>query len=169
MSATIIRPSGAGLGQGGTKDATQSEVRREQGFMRSSVILAPLLMLPARASQPVGPTVAVMPGRDKSFEAFREDQALCRQLATDEVEGGAQHANTMQVATGVLGAGAAFGDGRGAAIGAGAGALGGAGLGGFSTARVHDSPAGTLRPGLFAVHDHATQSDPGHECDQGHA
>jgi hypothetical protein len=82
MSATIIRPSGAGLAQSGTKHATQPEVRREQDVMRPSATLVPLLMLAARASQPAAPTAAVMPGRDKSFEALR------RQFATDEVGGG---------------------------------------------------------------------------------
>lgn len=90
MSATISRPFAAGLTQGGIKDATQPDVRKGQGVMRSSVILAPLLMRAARASQPRGPTVAGMPGRDKSIEAFREDQALCQPFAANVVEGWTQ-------------------------------------------------------------------------------
>jgi hypothetical protein len=87
----------------------------------------------------MGPTVQVMPGPGKSFEAFQYDQASCRQFAEQSVAGQAQNANTRAVGaaaiTTVLGAGlgAAFGGGRGAAIGAASGALGGAGIGAMSS------------------------------------
>ncbi len=93
------------------------------------------LLLSGCAQTPLGPTVQVMPGPGKSFDAFQFDQAGCRQFAEQSVAGQAQNANNRAVGaaalTTVLGAGlgAAIGGGRGAAIGAGAGALGGTGIG----------------------------------------
>jgi hypothetical protein len=101
----------------------------------SAALLAPLLLLDACASTPLGPTVAVMPAPGKAFDVFQGDQALCRQFADGQVAGGAQQANNRQVGTAVVGTllgaglGAAIGGGRGAAIGAGAGALGGTAVG----------------------------------------
>jgi hypothetical protein len=97
--------------------------------------LASILLLSACASQPMGPTVGVMPAPGKPFDVFQADQALCKQFADQQVAGGAQQANNMQVGTAVVGTllgaglGAAIGGGRGAAIGAGAGALGGTAVG----------------------------------------
>ena len=102
---------------------------------RPAAILAPLLLLSACASEPMGPTVPVMPQPGKPFEVFQSDQALCKQYASSEVQGGAQQANNRQVGTAIIGTllgaglGAAIGGGRGAAIGAGAGALGGTAIG----------------------------------------
>jgi hypothetical protein len=100
-----------------------------------AALLAPALLLSACASEPVGPTVAVMPAPGKPFDVFQGDQALCKQFAADQTRGGAQDANNRQVGTAVVGTllgaglGAAIGGGRGAAIGAGAGALGGTAVG----------------------------------------
>jgi hypothetical protein len=102
---------------------------------RPAAILWPLLLLGACASEPLGPTVPVMPAPGKPFDVFQSDQALCKQFASNEVQGGAQQANNRQVGTAVVGTllgaglGAAIGGGRGAAIGAGAGALGGTAVG----------------------------------------
>jgi uncharacterized protein YcfJ len=97
--------------------------------------VAVLMLVSACAEAPMGPTVAVMPGPNKPFSAFQEDQAVCRQFAEQQV-GNAQQAETNQTLIGagvgtLLGAGlgAAIGGGRGAAIGAGAGALGGTAVG----------------------------------------
>ena len=101
----------------------------------SSAILAPLLLLSACVSEPMGPTVGVMPAPNKPFDVFQGDQAVCKQFASDQVQGGAQQANNQQVGTAVIGTllgaglGAAIGGGQGAAIGAGAGALGGTAVG----------------------------------------
>lgn len=113
---------------------------------RSAALLAPLLLLNACASEPMGPTVAVMPAAGKPFEVFQGDQALCKQYASGEVQGGAQSANNRQIGTAVVGTllgaglGAALGGGRGAGIGAGAGALGGTAVGA--------GPAGQAQGGL---------------------
>ncbi len=100
-----------------------------------AALLAPVLLLSACASEPMGPTVGVMPAPGKPFDVFQGDQALCKQYASGEVQGGSQQANNRQVGTAVVGTllgaglGAAIGGGRGAAIGAGAGALGGTAVG----------------------------------------
>lgn len=93
----------------------------------------------------MGPTVAVMPAPGKSFDAFQTDQAVCKQFASGQVQGGAQAANNQQVGTAVVGTllgaglGAAIGGGRGAAIGAGAGALGGTAVGAGPSQRTNYS------------------------------
>lgn len=100
-------------------------------FRLTAGVITPLLLLSACAQEPLGPTVGVMPAPGKPFDAFQADQAVCKSFASDQVRGGAQQANNMQVGTAVIGTllgaglGAAAGGGRGAAIGAGAGALGG--------------------------------------------
>jgi uncharacterized protein YcfJ len=101
----------------------------------SAAILTSLLVLSACASEPMGPTVAVMPAPGKPFDVFQSDQAVCKGFASQQVQGGAQQANNAQVGTAVVGTllgaglGAAIGGGRGAAIGAGAGAVGGTAFG----------------------------------------
>ena len=101
----------------------------------STAALTPVLLLSACATEPLGPTIPVMPAPNKPFDVFQGDQALCKQYASNEVQGGAQQANNRQVGTAVVGTllgaglGAAIGGGHGAAIGAGAGALGGTAVG----------------------------------------
>jgi hypothetical protein len=93
------------------------------------------LLLSGCAQTPMGPTVQVMPGPGKSFDAFQYDQAGCRQFAEQSVAGQAQNANTRAVGAAAIGTvlgaglGAAIGGGRGAAIGAGSGAIGGTAIG----------------------------------------
>jgi Putative peptidoglycan binding domain len=100
-----------------------------------SALTALGLLLWGCAQTPLGPTVQVMPGPGKSFEAFTYEQAICRQFAAGSVAGQAQAANTQAVGAAALGTilgaglGAAIGGGRGAAIGAGSGAIAGTGLG----------------------------------------
>ncbi len=93
------------------------------------------LLLSGCAQTPMGPTVQVMPGPGKSFEAFTYDQAGCKQFAEGAVAGQAQNANTRAVGAAAIGTvlgaglGAAIGGGQGAAIGAGSGAIAGTGVG----------------------------------------
>lgn len=101
----------------------------------TTALLAPVLLLSACASEPLGPTIGVMPAPNKPFDVFQGDQAICRQFASDQIRGGAQQSNDQQVGTAVVGTllgaglGAALGGGRGAAVGAGVGALGGTAVG----------------------------------------
>ena len=83
----------------------------------------------------MGPRVAVMPGQNKPFEVFQQDQAVCQQYANQQVGGQAQQANNQAVGSAVVGTllgaglGAAIGGGRGAAIGAAGGAVAGTAYG----------------------------------------
>jgi hypothetical protein len=84
----------------------------------------------------MGPTVQVMPGPGKTFDAFQNDQASCKVYASGQVQGQADAANQQAVGAGVLttvigaGLGAAVGGAYGnAGAGAAVGAASGAGLG----------------------------------------
>jgi uncharacterized protein YcfJ len=93
--------------------------------------VAALALLSGCASQPMGPRVAVMPGPNKPFSVFQEDDAVCRNFAQSRSAGVAESSNNSQIGTAVLGTvlgaglGAAIGGGQGAGIGAASGALGG--------------------------------------------
>lgn len=92
---------------------------------------------------PSGPNVAVMPGKNKSFEAFQNDNAVCmqfadRQLGVDPQENARSTAVAGAVTGAALGAvaGAALGDSsRAAGMGAGAGLLMGAAAGNNNAVR----------------------------------
>jgi hypothetical protein len=112
-----------------------------RSFKRPMIILVPLLLVSACATEPMGPTIPVMPAPGKPFAAFENDQAVCQQYASSQVQGGAQQANNQQVGTAVIGTllgaglGAAIGGGSGAAFGAGVGAIGGTSVGAGPAAR----------------------------------
>jgi uncharacterized protein YcfJ len=112
-----------------------------KGYSRIVAGLVAAAALSGCAEHPAGPTVAVMPGPGKSFEAFQTDQLVCRNYADQQVAGQAEAANNAQIGTAALatilgaGLGAAIDGGRGAAIGAGAGALGGTAVGGSNAQR----------------------------------
>jgi uncharacterized protein YcfJ len=92
-------------------------------------------LLAGCVTQPVGPTIPVMPGPNKSLEAFQADETVCEQYASQRVAGQAEAANDTAVGEAVLGTalgaglGAAIGGGRGAAIGAASGAVVGTSVG----------------------------------------
>ena len=92
-------------------------------------------LLSACATQPIGPTVQVMPAPNKPFNVFADDEAVCKQYASNQIGGAVENANTNALGGAVLGTvlgaglGAAIGGGRGAAIGAGTGAVVGTGIG----------------------------------------
>jgi hypothetical protein len=104
-------------------------------FRKAAPVIAAALLLEGCAMTPMGPTVQVLPGRGKPFEAFQQDQAVCMQYASQMVAGQADRANAMGVGAAVLGTalgaglGAAVGGGSGAGIGAASGAVLGTGLG----------------------------------------
>jgi peptidoglycan hydrolase-like protein with peptidoglycan-binding domain len=123
-----------------------------QGVRRASLLgaVAPVLLCTACAQTPMGPTVQVLPGQGKSFDAFQYDQFQCKQFAEQSVTGQAQNANNSAIAGGLIttalgaGLGAAIGAaggnaGAGAAIGAGAGALGGGAFGAASSSNAQFS------------------------------
>jgi len=109
--------------------------------LRTGIVVALAAALAAGcATIPPGPSVLVMPGSGKSFEAFAEDDAVCRQWAENRSGGRANETVNENLfagaaAGGALGAaagaliGAASGNaGAGAAIGAGAGLLAGSAM-----------------------------------------
>jgi hypothetical protein len=89
------------------------------------------------ATMPTGPSVTVLPGSGKSFEAFQSDDSICRQWAQQQIGTSPENAANQNLAGGAalgtligagLGAaiGAAYGNaGAGAAIGAASGLVGG--------------------------------------------
>jgi hypothetical protein len=117
-----------------TMPACPGRTQRLVAFATVSTLLA------GCAQTPLGPTVQVMPGPGRSFEAFQADQSNCKVYAADQVKGQAENANQRAVGAALLttllgaGLGAAAGSGWGAAgqgagIGAGAGAATGAAIG----------------------------------------
>jgi hypothetical protein len=124
---------------------------------RYGLAVLPMLALAACAvAPPSGPTVVAMPGPGKSFSAFQQDDAICRNYAQSQIpEAGQAAANAQNnsVATTAAGtllgaaAGAALGAaagnaGLGAAAGAGVGLLGGASVAGGNTQATADSLQG---------------------------
>jgi hypothetical protein len=101
---------------------------QERRHSRALLALAAGGLLAGCAQTPMGPTVQVMPGPGKTFDAFQSDQASCKSYAVGQVQGQASAANNQAVGaavvTTVLGAGlgAALGGGQGAATGAATGA-----------------------------------------------
>jgi outer membrane lipoprotein SlyB len=111
---------------------------RLRGIVLSATALA---LLAGCATRPLGPTVAVMPGANKNFDQFAQEQSVCKGYADQQVGGQPQQANNQAVGGAILGTalgaglGAAAGGGVGAAIGAASGAVVGTGLGaGYSNA-----------------------------------
>jgi hypothetical protein len=91
---------------------------------------------------PTGPSVMVMPGKDKTFEQFQADDGACRYYASQSIggqsPGQAAAASTvgsaaigtgLGAAAGALAGSAAGAVGTGAAVGAGAGLLLGSAVG----------------------------------------
>jgi uncharacterized protein YcfJ len=93
----------------------------------SMMAVSAVALLGACAEQPPGPTVPVMPGANKSFAAFQQDEATCEQYAGDNVAGRVKQENDRQTTGTVIGAvlgtaiGAAAGNTKGAIIGGVAG------------------------------------------------
>lgn len=109
------------------------------------IALMGVMVLSACVQTPMGSTVPVMPGPNKSLASFQNDQATCQQFAQQAVADQVQGANLRGLGTAALttalgaGLGGAIGGGRGAGIGAAAGALGGAGLGTVRSSNVQMS------------------------------
>ena len=114
-----------------------------RGFALAALGVAAAL-LSACANTPLGPTVAVMPGPNKSFELFAQEDQACRVFAANAVGDPNHEASARQLlggaATGAVigaiacalagdhrsaGAGAAIGTAIGATAATGSGALSG--------------------------------------------
>lgn len=109
------------------------------GPHRLSVLAAGVaasLLLAGCAPMPVGPSVAVMPGPNKPFEVFMQDDGLCRGWASHSIgvpghDAAAQQLLSSTVTGAAIGAvaGAMIGGNRGAGTGAGVGTVVGASAG----------------------------------------
>jgi hypothetical protein len=103
--------------------------------------LAVILGLSACATEPMGPTVQVLPAPNKPFDAFQDDQVVCKQYASQQISGQVDRANERGVGAAVIGTalgvglGAAVGGGRGAGIGAAGGAIVGSDVGAGTSSR----------------------------------
>jgi hypothetical protein len=98
---------------------------------------AAAVLLAACATVPSGPSMLVLPGSTKSFEAFRADDGVCRQFANEQIGGKtpSQAATSAGVGGAVVGtavgaaAGAAIAGSSGAGVGAGVGLITGTAVG----------------------------------------
>ena len=104
--------------------------------MKPSILaMAALVALGGCATQPLGPTVSVMPAPNKPFQVFQDDQAVCKDYAGRDVAGGAEAANQQAVGAAILGTalgaaiGASTGRGRNTTVGAVTGAAVGTAVG----------------------------------------
>ncbi len=91
--------------------------------IRKFLIILAVIAVSGCATIPPGPSVAVMPGPGKSFDAFRVDDSACREWA--EVQAGWRANDTVNqnLASGAA-IGTLVGTGLGAAIGAASGHVG---------------------------------------------
>jgi hypothetical protein len=86
-----------------------------------AVLLPALVLLSACTTRPVGPNVLVLPGAGKPFDHFQVDDGVCRQVAQQQIGGGAPGQASTQATL----SGAAIGTVVGAAVGAAIGAAAG--------------------------------------------
>ena len=112
-------------------------------ILLTTLTLSSVALVACTPTLPTGPSVAVMPGKSKSFESFRNDNAVCMQFAQSQIGVDPQrNARDDAVAGAVTGAvlgaaaGAALGDSsRAAGAGAGAGLLLGSAVGNNNAVR----------------------------------
>lgn len=99
--------------------------------IRSLLLVLMLVAIAAGCSTiPAGPSVAVFPGPGKSFEAFQQEDIVCRHWAQQQTGASPGKTANENVASGAV-LGGAVGAGLGAAIGAATGNVGaGAAIGG---------------------------------------
>jgi hypothetical protein len=92
---------------------------------KNSIALLGTLALGACAvAPPTGPSAMALPGKDKTFEAFQQDDASCRQYASVQTGGASPSDAATQSAIGSAAVGTAVGAAAGAALGAAAGSPG---------------------------------------------
>jgi len=91
-------------------------------------VLSAAVLLEGCATQPLGPTIPVMPAQGKSMETFQQDEDYCEQYAGDRASGRVKQANDDELRRGVIGA--ALGAGLGALAGNTKGAVAGGIIGG---------------------------------------
>jgi OmpA family protein len=91
-----------------------------RGIRFGAAALAVAALAGCAVAPPTGPSVAVMPGKNKPFDVFQADDATCRQYAAQET-GIAPADAANQSLVGSAAVGTVLGAAAGAAIGAAAG------------------------------------------------
>jgi hypothetical protein len=122
------------------KGVISVHIRSHSTFIRDpSMRCTTMLLVPATiialggcaVAPPPGPSVMALPGQNKSFEAFQQDDIACRQYAWQQTGGASPAAAATQSAVGSAIVGTALGAAAGAALGSLGGAVGaGAAIGG---------------------------------------
>jgi hypothetical protein len=115
-----------------TRLARAARVAALSTEMTRALALAPLLAaswLGACAIVPTGPSAMALPGTGMSFDAFRADDAVCRQFAFEQVGGVTADQAAANAAVGSAAVGTALGAATGALIDGASGAGVGAGIG----------------------------------------
>ena len=95
------------------------------------LVFGPIALAACAVPPPAGPSVMALPGEGKTFEAFQQDDMICRNYAF-QMSGGQQAANAgTDRAVGSAVVGTALGAAAGAALGSLSGQMGaGAAIGG---------------------------------------
>lgn len=109
-----------------------------------------MLALAGCVTLPVGPSVMVLPGSDKTFEQFQGDDAICRQWAAGQVGLSPQDTVNQNVVTGSA-AGTLIGAGLGAAIGAAYGDPGGGAAIGAASGLLFGTSAGASNAQAYGL------------------
>jgi hypothetical protein len=117
---------------------------------RAVPLLFILVCLCGCATLATGPSIAVLPGPGKPFEAFQTDDSLCRQWAAQQTGGASPGQTANQSAAGGGALGAIVEAGLGAAIGAATGNVGAGAGTGLRPARALPLP---LLPATLSVVD----------------
>lgn len=95
----------------------------------AAAAISTLVLLGGCATEPMGPTIPVMPAQGKSMDAFQQDEAYCEQYADDRAAGKVKQANNEELKRGIIGAalgtglGALAGNTKGAIVGGTVGAI----------------------------------------------
>lgn len=87
---------------------------------RCLILCLAVVVLGGCATIPTGPSVMVLPERDKPFETFQSDDAVCRQWAMQQIQVSPNEIVNKNLAGGAA-IGTVMGAGLGAAIGAASG------------------------------------------------
>jgi hypothetical protein len=130
-------------------------------WKRGLMLLLGVVVLGGCATIPTGPSVTVLPGPGKSFEAFQSDDSVCRQWAGQQIGVSPNQATNSTLASGAA-IGTLAGAGLGAAIGAasghpGTGAAVGAASGLIAGTAIASGPAHATRWELQRRYDIAYQ------------
>ncbi len=139
-----------------------------RAIVPSVALLGSLALGACTVAPPTGPSAMALPGKDKPFAAFQEDDAACRQYASAQLGGTSPSEAASQSALGSAAVGTVVGAAAGAALGAaagnpGLGAAAGAGVGMLGGTAVGASAGAASGRSMQAQYDMAYM-----QCMYGH-